>query len=313
MDAEKTFPGMRQALVKLHLSVFLAGFTGVLGKLISISEGMLVWYRMLLTFVLLWGYLQLRGQSCRASLRDFSRIAGVGVILCLHWLFFYGSIKASNISIGVVCYALAGFFTAFFEPLIMRRRVAGREIYLSILTLFGVGLVFSLDVRYRVGILAGVVSSVFAALFTVVNKRVCASHPPGVTLLYEMAGGVLFLSCLLPLYIRFFDVVYLFPTPRDWVGLLILSFFCTIMMLILQIDSLRYISAFTVNLSYNLEPVYSIAVAILFLGEGRELGVSFYAGLAVIMLSVALQTWTMLRERAALPAFLRSRRPAAKA
>lgn len=292
---------MRQAFFRLHLSIFLAGFTGVLGKVITISEGMLVWYRQALTLALLWGILWVCGKLHRLPRRDILRIGGAGVLLCLHWLFFYGSIKASNVSIGVVCFALVGLFTALLEPLFAHRRLSAREVGFSLLTLLGIGLIFSFDTRYRWGIGLGVVSSLMAALFTIANKHVSSTHAAGMVLLYEMAGGLLFLSCLLPAYIHWWDITYLAPTPHDAIGLLLLSLFCTVGMFMLLIQALRHISAFTVNLSYNLEPVYSIVIAILFLDEGRELNAAFYAGLSVIVLSVALQSYVVWRQQRSLP------------
>lgn len=301
MEAPKKNPDMMTAFIRLHVSILLAGFTGILGKLIVISEGMLVWYRVLLTMVILCLLLAPAGRLHRVSLREFARIGGVGVLLCLHWIFFYGSIKASNVSVGVVCFALVGFFTALLDPIFSRRSLSGREVLFSLLSLLGIALIFSFDTRYRVGIGIGVVSSLMAALFTIANKRVCAAYNASTMLIYEMAGGFIFMSCLLPFYITAFDITYLVPTGADWLGLFLLSFFCTVMMCLLQLQALRFISAFTVNLSFNLEPVYSIIIAIAFLQEGRELGVSFYVGLVLIMLSVALQSWVAWRERKALP------------
>lgn len=290
-----------QAFLRLHISVLLAGFTGVLGKLIQISEGMLVWYRMLFTFLIFWGILLAFKRFERIGWQDFRKIGGVGVLLCLHWLFFYGSIKASNISIGVICFALIGFFTAVLEPLVLHKRFSGRELLFSLLSLAGVALVFSFDTRYRLGIGLGVISSLLAALFTTVNKRVCANYSSGTLLLYQMLGGFLFLSCLLPFYIHYFDVTYLVPHTQDLIWLLCLVLFCTIVMYFLQLQALRVISAFTVNLSYNLEPVYSIIIAIAFMGEARELGPSFYGGLALILLSVSMQTWHVTHQRRSVP------------
>ena len=203
----------------------------------------------------------------RSCLNLFFIGISLGILLCLHWIFFYGSIKASNISIGVVCFALVGFFTALLEPLIMHRRFSFRELAFSVLTLLGVTLIFSFDSRYRLGIGLGVISSLMAALYTVFNKRVCQGFTSGTLLLFQMLGGFLFLSALLPFYIGYFNVTYLVPDMRDFILLLCLVFFCTIIMNFLQIQVLHHISAFTVNLSYNLEPVYSIAIAIFFLGE----------------------------------------------
>lgn len=291
----------QQAFLRLHISVLLAGFTGVLGKLIEISEGMLVWYRMLFTFLIFWAILLAFKRFERISWQDFRKVGGVGVLLCLHWLFFYGSIKASNISIGVICFALIGFFTAVLEPLVLHKRFSGRELLFSLLSLAGVTLVFSFDTRYRLGIGLGVISSLLAALFTTVNKRVCANYSSGTLLLYQMLGGFLFLSCILPFYIHFFDITYLVPHWQDLAWLLCLVLFCTIVMYFLQLQALRVISAFTVNLSYNLEPVYSIIIAIAFMGEARELGPSFYGGLALILLSVSMQTWSVTHQRRSVP------------
>lgn len=291
----------RQAFFRLHVSVLLAGFTGVLGKLIQISEGMLVWYRTGITALLFTALLLAFGRFERIGLRDFLKVGGVGVLLCLHWIFFYGSIKASNISIGVICFALIGFFTALLEPLVLHRRLSGRELLFSLLSLAGVALIFSFDTRYRLGIGLGVISSLLAALFTTVNKRVCAQYPTRLLLLYQMVGGFLFLSCFLPFYIHYFDITYIIPHASDLFWLLCLVVFCTIIMNFLQLQALHAISAFTVNLTYNLEPVYSIIIAIAFMGEARELGPSFYGGLSLILLSVALQTWSVAQQRHSVP------------
>ena len=291
----------RQAFVRLHISIVLAGFTGVLGKLITISEGLLVWYRMCFTFLFLWVILLCCKKLERLPLRPALNIAGVGVLLCLHWIFFYGSIKASNISIGVTCFALIGFFTALLEPLILHQRFSVRELLFSLLTLLGVALIFSFDTRYRLGISLGVLASLLGALYTITNKKVSTGYQTSTLLLYQMAGGFVFLSLLLPFYIEHFHITYIVPHWQDMVWLFCLIFFCTLVMTSLQIQALRGISAFTVNLSYNLEPVYSIAIAIFFMGEARELGLSFYAGLSLILLSVALQTWDVLHQRRAVP------------
>ena len=225
-----------RAFAKLHISIVLAGFTGVLGKLITISEGMLVWYRMLFTFVIFLGILLLSKRFHAVNFKDFCKIGGIGILLCLHWIFFYGSIKASNISIGVVCFALVGFFTALLEPLIMHRRFSFRELAFSLLTLLGVTLIFSFDSRYRLGIGLGIISSLMAALYTVSNKRVCQGFSSGTLLLFQMLGGFLFLSALLPFYIDYFNITYIVPDMSDIILLLCLVFFCTIIMNFLQIQ-----------------------------------------------------------------------------
>lgn len=245
---------MREAFIKLHISIILAGFTGLFGKLITLNEGLLVWYRMLfaavMLFLILWG----SGKLKRTSFREVLKIAGTGLLLGLHWVFFYGSIKAANVSIGVVCFSLVGFFTALLEPLIIRRRVSLKEILFSLVAVCGIVLIFQLDTRYRVGIILGVISSALAALFTITNKKVGARHASSMMLLYEMAGGFLGLTCLLPFYLHFSPVETILPEMTNFLYLLLLSLVCTIGLYLLQIQVLKRVSAFTVNLSYNLEP-----------------------------------------------------------
>ena len=289
---------MRDAFIKLHISILLAGFTGLFGKLVTLNEGVLVWYRMLLAavmlFLILWG----SGKLKRVPFREVLKIAGTGLLLGLHWVFFYGSIKAANVSIGVVCFSLVGFFTALLEPLIIRRRLSIKEILFSLVAVCGIVLIFQFDTRYRTGIIIGVVSSALAALFTITNKKVGVRHSSSMMLLYEMIGGFLGLTCLLPFYLHLFPVETILPGMINFLYLLLLALVCTIGLYLLQIQVLKQVSAFTVNLSYNLEPVYSIILAMLFFGEAKELNFAFYAGLGLILLSVLLQTWEAIRYKA---------------
>ena len=290
---------MKQAFIKLHLSIILAGFTGIFGKLITLNEGLLVWWRLLITSILLFLMLWISKRLQRVSRRDLLRIGGVGALLCLHWIFFYASIKASNVSIGVVCFSMSGFFTAIFEPVINRRRLSLRELALSILTLCGIALIFHFDTRYRTGIILGTISSALAALFVIANKKVAAEsgYRWDVTLFYEMIGGFIFLSFAMPFYLHFFPVESFIPSNLNFLYLFLFAIFCTIVMYRLQIEALRHISAFTLNLSYNLEPVYSIVLAMAIFGEAKELNFAFYAGLGHIILSVFLQMYSVIRER----------------
>ena len=219
---------MREAFIKLHLSILLAGFTGILGKLISLSEGVLVWYRMFLTSLILLLILWIGKKLRKVSFRDFLKMAGVGLLLALHWLFFFGSIKASNVSIGVVCFSVTGFFSAIFEPLFGRRKISFRELLYSVVAVLGILLIFQFDMRYRYGIMLGVVSSALAALYTISNKKVGSLAPSSSILLYEMIGGVTFLSCLLPFYLYFSPQEYLIPNALDFIYLLLFAIFCTI-------------------------------------------------------------------------------------
>lgn len=287
---------MKQAYIKLHLSILIAGFTGILGKLISLNEGLLVWYRMLITSVLLFLFLWISKKLRKVAIPEMLKIGGVGLLLALHWIFFYGSIKASNVSVGVVCFSLTGFFTAIFEPAINKHKISVKELLFSLIAVAGILLIFQLDVRYRTGIMLGVISSALAALFIITNKRVGTRHSSSTMLLYEITGGFVAISCLLPLYLHIFPTIYIIPDKPDIIYLLLLSVFCTIGLYLLQIEALRKISAFTVNLSYNLEPIYSILLAMLIFHEAKELSWTFYVGLGLIIISVLLQSFSARRE-----------------
>ncbi|MDD4822225.1 MAG: EamA family transporter [Bacteroidales bacterium] len=281
---------MNNRFIKLHISILLAGFTGLFGKLISLNEGLLVWYRMLFAAAVFYCILLIGNKLEKIPWREKLKICGVGVLLALHWVSFFGSIKLANISIGVVCFSTTSFFTALWEPLIIRRRFAVRELFFSLIAVAGIALIFQFDTRYRTGISIGILSAALAALFTITNKKVGAQHNTRTVLLYELAGGFLGLTCLFPFYLHYFPVDTILPSLPDFLYLLILAVICTIGLQILQIQALKSISAFTVNLSYNLEPIYSIILAIMFFGEAKELNYAFYIGLSMIFLSVLLQT-----------------------
>lgn len=293
---------MKEAFIKLHLSILLAGGTGIFGKLISLNEFMLVWYRMLFATLLFYIILKISGSLKRVTRRDIARIGFVGLLLALHWVFFYGSIKMSTVSIGVVCLSLMSFFTAIFEPLINHKRISMKEIAYSLIAVMGIALIFHFDVRYRTGVLMGIVSSALASLFTITNKKVSMNYPSGTTLLYEMGGGFIGLTCLLPLCGLFTDIEFSLPDKVDFYYLLCLATVCTVCLYILQIQVLKVISAFTVNLSYNLEPIYSIILAMILFDESRYLDKTFYIGLLLILFSVILQSVdAFLRKRGAGP------------
>lgn len=283
--------GDKKILLKLHISILLAGLTGVFGKLISLNEGILVWYRLMLTTLLLFLYLVIIKKFPRISFSDFKRIGLLGALLSLHWVFFFGSIKASNVSVGVVCFSTIGIFTAIFEPLLLKRKFQPRELLYSLVTLSGVVLIFSFDTHYRFGIVLGVIGAALASLFTIATKRISHDYAPRAILFYEMLAGFIVLSLLVPFYMPKSGVGSLIPNIQDWVMLLIFVVFCTIVLQLFQIEVLKKLSAFTVNLNFNLEPVYSILIAMFFLGEAKELTITFYIGVSLIIISILLQTF----------------------
>lgn len=287
---------MRKTYLLLHLAVILAGFTGIFGKLITLNEGLLVFYRVLFSAIMLFILLRLKRQNTALTKQQKLKIAGAGMLLTLHWILFYGSIKYANISIGVVCFCLTSFFTAIFEPIINKRKFNLREMLLSLLTLLGIALIFSFDSTYQVGIAIGVLSSAFAALYTIYSQKFSVNQDSKQVNYYQMLGGTIGLGALLPIYLYFFPVQTIIPSLSDTFYLLLLAGFCTVALYVINITVLKTLSAFTVNLTFNLEPIYSIIMAFLFFNEAKELGYSFYIGLALVLSSVVMQTLLSMRK-----------------
>jgi len=287
---------MQKSYILLHIAVILAGFTGVFGKLITLNEGLLTWYRVLFSFIFLFLIIKLFKINKKIDLGEKLSIAKVGVLITIHWLFFYASIKYSNISIGVVCFSLISFFTAIFKPLIDKKRFVPSELVLSGITLLGISLMFHFDTSYQLGIALGVVSSAFASLNTIYSEKIANQYDSKVINYYQMVGGTITLGAFLPIYLYFFPVETIIPKWSDLFYLILLAVFCTVGLYVIVTEVLKKITAFTVNLSFNLEPIYSIVIAFLFFDEGSEVNTSFYMGLFFIMLSVVLQTVLSLRK-----------------
>lgn len=287
---------MKEALIKLHISVFLAGFTGVLGILIHMNEGLLVWYRIMITVVTLLALLKWKNQLQQVAPNMVWKLLGIGTLIALHWVFFYGSIKMSNVSIGLVCFASTGLFTALLEPVFNDRPFSWPDVGLGLLSLLGIMLIFQLDTRYREGIIAGIISAILAALFSVLNKRQVQKVEPRTMMIYELSGGLLILTLLMPIYLYYYPVETIFPTLSDWFWLLILSWLCTVLAMDLMLQALKKVSAFTQNLSLNLEPVYGILLAFVLFQENEKLNGSFYIGVTLIAISVLLQMIRVVRK-----------------
>lgn len=294
-----TFPTpnfiMRKAFFQLHAAVFLAGFTGILGRLIALNEALLVWYRLLITVATLWILMALQKKIHTLPAAAIGKIVGVGAIVAIHWVTFYGSVKYANVSVALVCFSSIGFFTAILEPLIARKPFDRIELLLGLLAIAGIYCIFHFDPQFKTGIVIGIISALLASLFTTFNGLLVKQHAPETVTLYQLSGGFLVLTALLPLYLHFFPAAHLVPGWRDTGWLLVLAWLCTVLAFNLSMNALKKISAFTVNLTYNLEPVYGIALAFIVYREDKMLSGSFYTGLALILLSVFLQTWLVYR------------------
>ena len=288
---------MKKSYLLLHLAVILAGFTGVFGKLITLNEGLLTWYRVLFSSIILFFLLKIFKIKEKITTEKKYKIGQIGLLITIHWIFFYASIKYSNISIGVVCYCLTSFFTAIFKPLIDKTKFKFTELILSALTLIGISLIFHFDSSYQLGIILGVISSAFAALYTIYNERLVRLYDSKIINYYQMIGGTIGLGVLLPVYLYFVPSAVIIPSLKDTFYLILLSLFCTVVLYIIFAEVLKKIPAFTVNLTFNLEPVYAIILAFLFFNESKEVNFAFYLGLVFIMSSVILQTLISIRSK----------------
>ena len=288
---------MKKAFVQLHIAVFLAGFTGILGKLITLNEGLLVWYRLLISVVTLWLITLWSRKKRRIPAAGMLKIFGIGVVAALHWVCFYGSIKLANVSIALVCFSSIGFFTAILEPLIFRQKLHQRELFLGILVMIGISFIFQIDPRYRQGIFAGIIAAILGSVFPILSRKILQQFDAETVTIYELSGGLIFLSFLMPVYLWLFPSTHLFPNREDLLWLLVLSWLCTVIAFNLSMKALRKISAFTVNLTFNLEPIYGILLAFIVFREDKYLNKGFYAGLSLIFLAIVLQMTAIYRTR----------------
>ena len=288
---------MKKAFFQLHLAVFLAGFTGVLGKLITLNEGLLVWYRLLISAVTVWIIFSISKKIKRILITDALQIMGIGFIAAMHWVTFYGAIKYANISVALVCFSAVGFFTALMEPLLLRVRIKWSEVLLGILVMVGIYIIFHFDPEYKVGIILGLLSALLLAVMVILIRIVLQKINIETVLTYQMSGGFLSLTILLPFYLQYFPVQNIFPSSNDWMWLFVLSWLCSVWAFQLSSNALKKLSAFTVNLTYNLEPVYGILLAFIVYSENKILGSSFFVGLSLIIASLVIHVWMILNQQ----------------
>ncbi len=287
---------MRKAFFQLHIAVFLAGFTGILGRLISLNEGMIVWYRLLFTAVTMWILFGFLKKIHRIPVTAILKISAVGFIAAMHWVTFYGSIKYANVSVALVCFSSISFFTALFEPLILRKKMNWTEMFLGLLTIAGIYIIFHFDSQYKTGIIIGLISAILAALFPIYNRQFLKRGINVETMLaWQQTGGLITLSMLLPFYLQRFPVESFFPGMEDLLWLLVLSWICSVVAFRFSSNALKRLSAFTVNLTYNLEPVYGILLAFVVYKENELLSKWFYIGFAVIAVALIIHIILLIR------------------
>lgn len=291
---------IRRAYLQIHFCVLAWGFTAVLGKMISLPALPLVWWRMLIVVAALalvprvW-----RGLRTIAPRQRWA-YAGIGVLVALHWLTFYGAIKLSNASVGATCIALATVFTAMVEPWLAGSRFRRGDFLLGVAVVPGVVLVVGgVPDDMHVGVAVGALSAFLVALFNSLNKRMVAHGEPLAVTALELGAGAAALTLLAPvmpvLFPAFAGELFVLPGPRDAALLLVLALGCTLLPFALGLAALRHLSAFATQLAVNLEPVYAIILAMLLLGEQHELSGQFYLGVAIVLAAVFV--YPLLRRR----------------
>ena len=293
-----------KAQLQVHFCVLLWGFTAILGKLITLPALPLVWWRMLLVTVALLLVPRVWRSLRAMPARHLAAYAGIGVLVALHWLTFYAAIKLANASVAATCIAIAPVFLAIVEPWIARKPFDTRELLLGIGVVPGVALVVGgIPTEMRLGLAVGVLSALFVAIFSACNKRMVDRADPLTVTGIELGTGTLFLSllALLPGGVS----PLLLPSAHDAMLLLVLSLACTLLPFALALHALRHVSAFAMQIVTNLEPVYAIVLAILLLGEQRQLDGLFYVGVVIVLATVLLHPWfSRRRPRLAAPEVL---------
>ncbi|MFM7015259.1 MAG: DMT family transporter [Bacteroidota bacterium] len=285
---------MKKAYLQMHIAILLWGFTAILGKLIVLDEGMLVWYRMGIASISTLIFVLISRASLKLTQKEIINLVGISFLITLHWITFYGAIKASNVSIAISCFSSIALFTALLNPIINRVNINRNEIILGCGVVLGIGIIFSLQQFYWKGILLALTSAFLGALFTILNKNVSEKLDPASITFYELFFGFILLSLMLPLWFRINTSSFSIPSNLDWRYLIILAVACTTLPFTLSMHSMKKLDAFTMNLTLNLEPLYSIILAIVLFHEDKTLGFRFYLGTAIILITVLWHGYTRI-------------------
>lgn len=265
------------------------GFTGILGGVISVSANQITFFRTGIAFLslLLLGFF-IRNKS-GINGRQLAYLILTGIIVGLHWITFFYAIKISTISIAVVCMSASTLFTSFLEPILFKRKFALSELILSIAVSIGVIMIFGFEINYAWGILIGLISAIFSALFNTINGLFIKNMHAVTITKYEMLGGFITAWAFLIFNGEINQDMFVL-TSTDWVYLFVLAIVCTSFAFIMAVWVMKFVTPFTVSISVNLEPVYTIIIALLidwYNGTSNEkMSPGFYAGGLVIILSI---------------------------
>ena len=285
-----TMNDTKKAYLQLHASVILWGFTAILGKVISVSALTLVWWRMLITSACLFVILLIMSKLTSLSTiskRNVYKLVGIGCLVALHWLAFYAAIKLANASVAVVCIATMSLFTAILEPIIRKTAFQWYELAIGIVIIPAMMLIVNnLEGGMALGVVVGLAAAMLSTTFSILNKIMLQHVEPLPMTFIEIASGALFLTLFMPFFIYQNSNSLFIPSNMDWFYLVLLSVFCTVIPYIMSLEALKKLNPFTVALSINLEPIYTLVLAWLLFHEDQELNTKFYLGVAIIIISV---------------------------
>ena len=287
----------QRAYFELHIAVLLFGFTAILGDLITLSALVLVWWRMGITTLSIPFLTKVKEKIAALPPALTVKYMGIGVLVSLHWICFFGAVKFANASISLICMATTSFFTALIEPIVFKRKIKKDELSLGLLMIPGVLLIVNnTEWDMMTGILVGLMSAFLAAFFAVLNKTLVDEAEPLTITFLELGSGWLFLSICLPIYLIYQPDAPFMPQGLDWLWLLILALGCTTLAYVLSLRSLKHISAFASTLTINLEPVYGIFLAWILLNDAKELSSQFYLGCLLILGAVFFHSFRNLKK-----------------
>lgn len=285
-----------KSYLHLHLIVFVWGFTGVLGELISTTSVAKVWYRMSIALVLVYIYVKIKKIPIKISRNLLLIFLGSGFIIALHWFAFFEAIEVSNVSVTLATLSTGAFFASILEPLFYRRRIIGYEVVFGLLVMCGLYIIYDVNGNFLYGITLALIAAFLSALFSVINSKFAKQYDPSFISLYQILGGVLFLT----VYMFFTGELngdFFILSFNDWIYLLILGSICTAYTFVASIDVMKYLSPYTVMLTINLEPVYGIILAILIFPETEKMSKEFYIGAAIILLTILANGYFKLRKK----------------
>ncbi len=280
----------------LHFTVFLWGFTGILGKVIKTDSTTIVILRTLIAFIVILIYLALKGKLKKIQRRNLISYLGIGGIIAVHWVTFFESIKVSNVSVALICLASASFFVAILEPIIYGKKLKTYELILGLTVISGLSMIFNFESEYSLGIILSLCSAFFAALFTVLNARFVKEDNAAHITLYEMLGAFIFTSIYYSLQDQ--SMMGIFSMDGlDWLYIIILGTICTAFAFLTGVYVMRELSPYTISISVNMEPIYSILLALLFFQEDEKMSFGFYLGGLVILLTIFMNAYLKSKER----------------